>query len=47
MNSFASQIPMSEIIKPDDVAGAALYLASDLARLVTGTIVNVDGGRSV
>lgn len=47
VNSFASQIPMGEIIKPDDVAGAALYLASDLARLVTGTIVNVDGGRSV
>lgn len=28
----------------DDVAGAALFLASDLARFVTGTTVHVDGG---
>ncbi|MDH7796960.1 MULTISPECIES: glucose 1-dehydrogenase [unclassified Beijerinckia] len=47
VGAFASQIPMGEIIRPDDIAGAALYLASDLARLVTGSILNVDGGRSV
>lgn len=29
---------------PDDVAGAALYLASDAARFVTGTTLHVDGG---
>jgi 3-oxoacyl-[acyl-carrier protein] reductase len=28
----------------DDVAGAVIYLASDLARFVTGTTVHVDGG---
>lgn len=47
VDDFASQIPMGEIIRPDDVAGAALYLASDLSRMVTGAILNVDGGRSV
>ncbi|WP_412501513.1 SDR family NAD(P)-dependent oxidoreductase [Shewanella chilikensis] len=32
--------------QPEDVANAALYLASDLARWVTGTTLYVDGGYS-
>jgi len=30
--------------KPSDIAGAAVYLASDDARYVTGTCLLVDGG---
>lgn len=45
--SFAAMIPMGHIVQPDDVAAAVLYLASDLSRIVTGTAIEVDGGRSV
>ena len=36
--------PLPRRGEPDDVAGAALYLASDLSRFVTGTTLHVDGG---
>lgn len=39
-----SRIPLGEVGEPQDVAGAALYLASDASRLVTGTSLLVDGG---
>jgi len=34
-------------IRPQDVANAALFLASDMARCITGTNLLVDGGRTV
>ncbi len=40
-------IPLGRIIEPEDVAAAALYLASDDARCVTGITLNVDGGRDL
>jgi 3-oxoacyl-[acyl-carrier protein] reductase len=33
--------------QPRDIANAALYLASDEADLVTGVVLEVDGGRCV
>lgn len=38
------KIPMGRLGTVDDVSGAALYLASDLARYVTGSVLTVDGG---
>ncbi|MND08070.1 putative short-chain type dehydrogenase/reductase [compost metagenome] len=32
------------LARPDDVSAATLYLASDRAGFVTGTIMTVDGG---
>lgn len=37
-------VPLGRLGVPDDAAGAALFLASDLAGFVTGTTVHVDGG---
>jgi 3-oxoacyl-[acyl-carrier protein] reductase len=37
-------IPLGRFGQPGDCAGAALYLASDLAAWVTGTTLHVDGG---
>jgi NAD(P)-dependent dehydrogenase (short-subunit alcohol dehydrogenase family) len=36
--------PLLRAGEPDDVAGAAVFLASDLAGFVTGTTLHVDGG---
>ena len=40
-------IPLGRIIAPEDVAYAALYLASDESAMLTGTCINVDGGRGI
>jgi NAD(P)-dependent dehydrogenase (short-subunit alcohol dehydrogenase family) len=36
--------PMKRFGEPDDVAGAAVFLASDAARFITGQMIVVDGG---
>jgi NAD(P)-dependent dehydrogenase (short-subunit alcohol dehydrogenase family) len=36
--------PLGRFGTPDDAAGCALFLASDLSRWVTGTTVHLDGG---
>jgi 3-oxoacyl-[acyl-carrier protein] reductase len=39
-----AKIPMGRIGSPQEVAQAALYLASDLSSYVTGQVITVDGG---
>jgi NAD(P)-dependent dehydrogenase (short-subunit alcohol dehydrogenase family) len=42
-----SRTPMGHLGLPEDVADTALYLSSDAAKYITGTILPVDGGNSI
>ncbi|MEO2174379.1 MAG: glucose 1-dehydrogenase [bacterium] len=44
---LVSTIPLGRMADPTDIAGAVTFLASDDAVFLTGTSINVDGGRSV
>ncbi len=44
MKNFENRIPMGRIGTPEDIAGPAVFLASDLARYITGVTLPVDGG---
>jgi NAD(P)-dependent dehydrogenase (short-subunit alcohol dehydrogenase family) len=46
LQKLGRQIPIGRIGKPDDVAYAVLYLASDESGFVTGSELKVDGGIS-
>ncbi|MEO9255164.1 MAG: SDR family oxidoreductase, partial [Tepidiformaceae bacterium] len=45
--ALLADIPMGRLASPADITGAALYLASEASRYVTGTIMVVDGGRAL
>jgi 3-oxoacyl-[acyl-carrier protein] reductase len=40
-------IPLGRLATPEDVAYAALYLASDESTMLTGACIDVDGGRGI
>ena len=42
---FAQTVPLRRMSHPNDVAAAAVYLASDEASFVSGVNMPVDGGR--
>ncbi len=42
--ALAKQIPLERLGKPDDVAAAVLFLASEASAYITGQVVVVDGG---
>ncbi len=44
---YLATIPLGRLNTPEDVARAALFLASDDAAMMTGTCVEVDGGRCI
>jgi NAD(P)-dependent dehydrogenase (short-subunit alcohol dehydrogenase family) len=42
--TFLQAQPMNALVEPDDIAAAAVWLASDDSRQVTGSVITVDGG---
>lgn len=44
LKSFMTRMPLGRMGRPDDVARAALFLISEMASYITGTVVIVDGG---
>jgi 3-oxoacyl-[acyl-carrier protein] reductase len=44
VNKLVATIPMQSMGMPEDIANAALFLLSDMAKYVTGTVIEVAGG---
>jgi 3-oxoacyl-[acyl-carrier protein] reductase len=44
---FVATVPLGRLGRPQDIANAALFLASDDAAFITGNVLEVDGGRCV
>lgn len=44
-NMIASHIPQKRIAEPEEIAGAALYLASPASSFTTGSVMLIDGGQ--
>ena len=40
-------IPMGELIQPQDIAETILFLASEQARMITGQVIKVSGGKAL
>lgn len=47
MKKFLFNVPLGRLTDPTDVANLCAFLSSDEGKFVTGTNMEVDGGRAV
>jgi NAD(P)-dependent dehydrogenase (short-subunit alcohol dehydrogenase family) len=45
--SIVKKIPMGRVGAPDEIAAAVVFLASEVASYITGSMIVVDGGRTI
>lgn len=44
LKEFMARMPLGRLGRADDIGRVALFLASDLAAYITGSLIIVDGG---
>jgi 3-oxoacyl-[acyl-carrier protein] reductase len=44
---YEATVPLGRLNQPEDIAGTAVFLASDDAAMITGSVIEVDGGRCI
>ena len=44
---ISENVPMGEFIKPESIAEAVVFLASDSSKSTTGVVLNIDGGQII
>jgi len=47
LRAYIGTVPLGRLNEPSDIAATAVFLASDDAAMITGTCVEVDGGRCI
>ncbi len=47
IEAMSAQNPMGRLIRPGDLAAAAMFIASESASFITGACISVDGGSSI
>jgi 3-oxoacyl-[acyl-carrier protein] reductase len=45
--ALISSVPLGRLVEPEEVANAALFLASEESSMITGSCIFVDGGRGI
>ncbi|SES34704.1 SDR family NAD(P)-dependent oxidoreductase [Psychrobacillus sp. OK032] len=44
---FAESVPLGRLIRPTDISATVTHLLTDGAQIITGSVIHVDGGRSI
>jgi len=46
LETFVKRLPLRRMAEPNDVANGVLFLVSDMASMITGSVLDIDGGQT-